>query len=96
MEKETNINIEVKETVETKDTQGLKSKVILYNDEYHTFDDVIIQLIKAIHCTIEKAEALTIEVHTNKKAVVFSGEFEQSLRVSGILREINLKTEVRY
>ena len=27
---------------------GLKSKVILYNDDWHSFDEVIMQIIKAI------------------------------------------------
>ena len=50
------------------------AKVILFNDEVHTFDEVITQLIKATGCSQSKAEALAFEVHNNGKAVVFSGE----------------------
>ena len=39
------------------------AKVILFNDEIHTFDEVITQLIKAINCTQPRAEALAVEVH---------------------------------
>ena len=37
------------EIVEEEDVSiGLMSKVILYNDDLHTFDEVILQIIKAI------------------------------------------------
>ena len=41
--------IEVDDSVST----GLESRVILYNDDWHTFDEVIAQLIKAVHCSFE-------------------------------------------
>ncbi len=48
------------------DTTGteLPAKVILYNDDWHTFEEVIVQLMKATGCSRERAEALTWEVHT--------------------------------
>jgi ATP-dependent Clp protease adapter protein ClpS len=70
------------------------SKVILYNDEIHTFEDVITQLIKAIHCSREKGEALAWEVHTRGKACVYTGSMNECLRVSGILEEIALHTQI--
>ena len=70
------------------------SKVILFNDNIHTFDDVISQLIKAIGCSSERAEAYAWEVHTKGKACVFVGEIEKCLKVSGILEEIGLHTQI--
>jgi ATP-dependent Clp protease adapter protein ClpS len=70
------------------------SKVILFNDNIHTFDDVISQLIKAIGCTSERAESYAWEVHTKGKACVFIGEIEKCLKVSGILEEIGLHTQI--
>ena len=70
------------------------SKVILFNDNIHTFDDVISQLIKAIGCTSGRAEAYAWEVHTKGKACVFVGEIEKCLRVSSILEEIGLHTQI--
>jgi ATP-dependent Clp protease adaptor protein ClpS len=70
------------------------AKVILFNDEIHTFDEVIAQLIKATQCTASRAEALAMEVHTNGKAVVFSGELARCVEVSGILEEIRLMTQI--
>lgn len=73
---------------------GLPAKVILFNDDYHTFDEVIEQLIKAIGCSYDKAEALTWEVHLKGKAVVFVGEISECLRVSSVLEEIALNTQI--
>ncbi len=70
------------------------AKVILFNDEVHTFDEVIGQLIKAIRCTREKAEALAWEVHTSGRAMVYAGELPRCVEVSSILEEIHLMTQV--
>lgn len=69
-------------------------RVILYNDEIHTFDEVISQLIKATGCATGKAEELAWQVHTNGKAAVYEGTFEECFRVQGVLREIQLVTEI--
>jgi len=81
---------EVSEEVTTQEP----AKVILFNDDVHTFDDVIGQLIKAIRCTLEKAESLAWEVHTKGKALVYTGELARCVEVSGILEEIQLMTQI--
>jgi ATP-dependent Clp protease adaptor protein ClpS len=70
------------------------AKVILFNDDVHTFDEVITQLIKATRCAQEKAEALAWEVHTRGKAMVFTGEMMRCVQVSSILEEIQLMTQI--
>ncbi|MGB2869652.1 MAG: ATP-dependent Clp protease adaptor ClpS [Bacteroidota bacterium] len=70
------------------------ARVILYNDEEHTFDEVIEQIIKAIRCDAAKAEALTWEVHNSGKAMVFEGTMDDCLQVSHILEEIALHTQI--
>lgn len=70
------------------------AKVILYNDELHTFEEVIGQLIKALGCDTAKAEALTWEVHSAGKAVVFDGTMNECLRISAVLEEIALHTQI--
>ena len=73
---------------------GLESKVVLFNDDWHTFDDVIMQLIKATHCSFQKARAHAFEVHVKGKSIVYTGGMKECLRVSGILEEIALTTEI--
>jgi ATP-dependent Clp protease adaptor protein ClpS len=70
------------------------AKVILFNDDIHTFDEVIGQLIKATRCSEERAEALAWEVHTTGRAAVYSGELVRCVEVSGILEEIQLMTQI--
>lgn len=70
------------------------AKVILFNDDVHTFEEVITQLIKAIRCTQPKAEGLAWEVHNNGKAVVYAGEMIRCMEVSSILEEIKLMTQI--
>lgn len=74
----------------------LSSKVILFNDDWHTFEEVTNQIIKAIKCSSDKAESITWEVHTNGKALVYDGEMSECLRVSSVLEEIGLHTQIEY
>jgi ATP-dependent Clp protease adapter protein ClpS len=70
------------------------ARVILFNDDVHSFDEVIAQLMKAIRCTEPKAEAIAMEVHNTGKAVAYSGEMLKCMEVSGILEEIKLMTQI--
>lgn len=73
---------------------GLVCRVILYNDDWHTFEEVINQLIKAINCEFETARDITFQVHINGKALVFTGDMKDCLKVSSVLEEIALNTEI--
>jgi len=70
------------------------ARVILFNDDEHSIEEVIGQLIKALRCDHATAESLTWEVHTNGKAVVYTGELVKCMEVSGILQEIELMTQI--
>lgn len=81
---------EIEDEVTTKEP----AKVILFNDDVHTFEEVIVQLMKALRCAEHKAEALALEVHTNGKGVVYTGEILHCMEVSHILEEIKLMTQI--
>ena len=70
------------------------AKVILFNDDIHTFDEVITQLMKALRCTQGKAEGLAWEAHNNGKAAVYAGELIRCMEVSHVLEEIKLMTQI--
>jgi ATP-dependent Clp protease adaptor protein ClpS len=91
---EPDVLVAEEEEEEVSDTFDNPWRVILYNDEVHTFDEVIIQLIKATGCTTAHAERKAWEVHTKGKANVFEGSFEECFKVQSILREIQLVTEI--
>ncbi|MFZ1730249.1 MAG: ATP-dependent Clp protease adaptor ClpS [Bacteroidota bacterium] len=85
---------EVEEEVTDGTATDSPPKVILFNDNVHTFEDVITQLQKAIHCSRSKGEALAMEVHTRGRACVYVGEMDQCLRISSVLEEIALHTQI--
>ena len=70
-------------------------RVVLFNDEEHSFDEVIEQIIKAVRCSRQQAEKHTWEVHTRGRSIVFAGSMIICLRVSSVLEEIALKTEIQ-
>jgi ATP-dependent Clp protease adapter protein ClpS len=94
MEIPTKQSPEITNLEEEKTDIDLGSRVILFNDDWHTFEEVIDQIIKATKCSFIEARDKTFEVHVNGKAVVYSGEMADCLRVSGILEEILLHTQI--
>jgi ATP-dependent Clp protease adaptor protein ClpS len=74
----------------------LPARVILFNDDHHTFDEVTFQLMKATGCSLAEAEGLVFEVDALGQAYVFEGEMPRCLNVSSILEEIELHTEIEF
>jgi ATP-dependent Clp protease adaptor protein ClpS len=67
--------------------------VILYNDDWHPFEQVILQIQKATGYSEEKAQWITYEAHITGRAVTFTGNLEDCERVARILRDIKLQVE---
>jgi ATP-dependent Clp protease adapter protein ClpS len=70
-------------------------RLFLFDDDIHTFDEVIEQIIKAKGCGYSIAQDLTFQVHNNGKALIHEGEFLDCLKMEGVLKEIQLVTEIR-
>ena len=88
---------EVEELLEEEIATNLDSpwRVILYNDDIHTFDEVIGQLVKATGCSVPQAEAYAWTAHVKGKVAVYQGTFEDCLRVKSVLDEIALISEIQ-
>lgn len=88
---------EVEVLVESQEEEKVNTpwKLILYDDDIHTFDEVIQQLIRALGCSVSKAEELTYKVHFDGKAIVYEGSFEECLKINSVLQEIQLVTEIK-
>ncbi len=89
-EKQTRLDVLENEEVSI----GISSKVVLYNDDWHTFDEVIFQLVKALGCSYEKARGYAFEVHVRGKSIVYTGDMKACLKVSSVLEEIALNTQI--
>ena len=68
--------------------------VILLNDDWHTFDEVIEQLMKATNCTAKSAAEIAWVVHTHGEALCFTGSKERCELVADILEEIKLGVRI--
>ena len=75
-------------------TIDIPLKVVLFNDNFHTFDEVIVQICKATGTSQQTAEAHAWEVHTKGKSIVYDGDMGECLRVSSVLEEIALHTQI--
>ena len=67
--------------------------VILYNDDYHDFEEVIQQVQKATGYQIEICETITIEAHSRGRAIAYTGSQDDCERAARVLRQIRLQVE---
>jgi ATP-dependent Clp protease adaptor protein ClpS len=79
---------------ETETQLGNPWQVVLFNDEVHTFDEVILQIQKATGYSLERATDITWRVHNNGKAVVYIGDETDCEKVAGVLGQIELLVQV--
>lgn len=68
--------------------------VVLYNDDVHAFDDVVLQIQKATGKTLAEAAQITLIAHTRGKSVAYTGSLDDCQRVAAVLRKIRLQVEV--
>lgn len=94
-EEKPGVEVEVLEKEKEEEEEQTPWRVILYDDDVHTFQEVIGQLLKALKCNRSHAEELTYKVHNEGKAEVFEGSFEDCFEVNGVLKEIQLITEIK-
>ena len=67
-----NEQVDVLEAVETTDLMDL----VVFNDDYNTFEHVIHTLIRVCNHTEEQAEQCTLIIHFKGKCAVKSGAFD--------------------
>lgn len=85
------------EVLEKREVKGKESKVheiILYNDDYNTFDHVIETLIIACEHTSLQAEQCALLVHYKGKCSVKTGSFKELEPRCGKLLEEGLSAEI--
>jgi ATP-dependent Clp protease adaptor protein ClpS len=96
--KSNNMSTHPQETIDNQtDTQielGNPWQVMLFNDEVHTFDQVILQIQKATGYALERAVELTIRVHEKGRALIYVGSKEKCEKVSAVLQQIQLIVQV--
>ncbi len=67
---------ELKEVLETIEDSGHLNEIVLFNDDFNTFDHVIQTLVETCNHTYEQAEQCSILVHYKGKCTVKTGPYE--------------------
>lgn len=67
---------EIAEVLEAEETVDVK-KLVVYNDDFNTFEHVIDTLIKVCRHSQEQAEQCTYIIHFKGKCVVKTGSMEE-------------------
>lgn len=80
--------------VKVENILGKPFNCIIFNDDHHGMDEVLLQIIKAINCDPKKALAIMLEAHKKGRAVVITTHKERAEMVAEILEEIRLGTKV--
>ncbi|WP_282018015.1 ATP-dependent Clp protease adaptor ClpS [Salegentibacter mishustinae] len=79
---------------EVKTTTEKENEIVLYNDDYNTFDHVIETLIYACEHTPVQAEQCAILVHYKGKCTVKTGSFDELKPRCSKLLEEGLSAEI--
>ncbi len=85
--------IEQERTSDSSET-GFGWRVVLFNCDCHTFDEVERQLIKAVRCSLAQARTWSSEVHSKGSAVVYKGPRERCEAAGAVLEDIRLRVKV--
>jgi ATP-dependent Clp protease adapter protein ClpS len=83
----------------TEETAGTGSggepwKVVLFNCDCHTFDEVENVVMKATRCSLSRARQISNEVNARGSAVVYDGPLERCEAVAEVIASIGLKVKV--
>lgn len=91
-----NQNLKEEELLQSADTLlDDNCKLVLYNDDYHTFDYVIDSLVDICKQTYEQAEQCTILVHYKGKCVVKTGTHDALMPMHQALLDKSLTSEIQ-
>lgn len=85
---------ELLEKVKVKTEKKKQNEIVLYNDDYNTFDHVIDMLMYACDHTPEQAEQCSILVHYKGKCTVKTGSYEDLKPRCSKLLEAGLSAEI--
>jgi len=69
-------------------------KIILYNDDIHTFDFVINMLMRYCNHTLNQAEQCALLTHYKGKSSVKTGTYEKLLPIASTLSDKGLSVEI--
>lgn len=94
MIKDTNTQQQQQTSFDSDVLEDSGSRLILYNDDVHTFDYVIKSLVDICRHTFEQAEQCAILVHCNGKCTIKTGNYNDLLPMHTALLNKQLTSEI--
>ncbi len=90
-------DVAIEEQVDLQIDELLKptKEIILFDDDYHTFDFVIESLVNVCSHSMIQAEQCTFIIHHNGKCSVKRGEFEKLQPICTALLDRGLTAEIQ-
>ncbi len=86
--------IQTQEDVEVETLSDEGCKLMLHNDDYHTFDYVIKALVDICRHSLDQAQQCAILTHCKGKCVIKKGAYEELLPLHTAMLEKQLTTEI--
>ena len=88
---------DILEIVESETTEKVvkTSKLLIMNDDFNTFDDVIIALMDYCNHTEEQAEQCAYIVHTKGSCVVKEGEYDTLKPMYEAIRDCGIDARIQ-
>ncbi|MEZ4908350.1 MAG: ATP-dependent Clp protease adaptor ClpS [Saprospiraceae bacterium] len=90
----TNKELEELLVAEIDNTIGKKSEIIVFNDDFNTFDWVIQSLMEVCKHSFDQSEQLSILIHFKGKATVKTGPFGELKPMKDLLVERGLSAVI--
>ena len=84
----------IQEQHEVNTLEKPNNEIVVYNDDYNTFDHVIETLIKACKHTPQQAEQCTILVHYKGQCTVKTGELIDLKPICSNILEAGIDAEI--
>lgn len=88
-------NEKTKKKEKTTTSLNYEAQLIVYNDDYNSFDYVIKCFVEICKITSEKAEQIALAIHFRGLEVVKSGEFEEMRKMKNQLIDCGLSAVVQ-
>ena len=83
-------------TYDLSDMEPLREfAVILFDDDEHEMAQVTLQLVKALQCSVARAQSLMLTAHNTGRATVAIVARPRAFSIAKVLRQIDLHVSLR-
>jgi ATP-dependent Clp protease adaptor protein ClpS len=88
-------HVELEELVEEVITTKKTNNLVLFNDDFNTFDHVIQSLVSVCNHNPIQAEQCTLIVHNNGKCIIKVGSYRELEKMKYALQDRELTVEIQ-